>query len=71
MRERWESLTFPRMNGKGGTAYSPYRVAVDIAINGLKLKWLSSPPMSSRDNPPAFVVTSSSKSSELLPHVEQ
>merc|ERR1711867_300612 len=51
MQERWESLTFPRMNGWGGTDYSPDRVAVDIAINGLKLKMLSSPPMSSRDNP--------------------
>ena len=71
MRERWESLRFPHPDGKGGTVYKVDRVAVDLAINGLKIKWLSAPPMSSRDNPPAPVVTSLSKSLTLLPLVEQ
>ena len=71
MRERWESLRFPHPDGKGGTVYKVDRVAVDLAINGLKIKWWSAPPMSSRDNPPVPVVTSLSKSLTLLPLVEQ
>ena len=71
MRERWESLKFPHQDGKGGTVYKVDRVAVDLAINGLKIRWLSAPPMSSRDNPPASVLTSLPKSLTLLPLVEQ
>ena len=71
MRDRWESLKFPRQDGEDGEVGKIDRVAVDLAINGLKIVWLFAPPMSDRDNPPAAVVTSSSKNLTLIPHVEQ
>ena len=65
MRARWESLRFPHLDGKIDW------VAVDLAINGLKIKWLSAPPMSNRHTPLAAVVTSSSMNLTHIPHVEQ
>ena len=71
LKERWESLRFPHSDGKGGTLYKMDQVAVDLAINGLKIIWLKPPPMSSRDQPPVHIITSRSKSLSLLPVVEK
>ena len=70
MRDRCESMKFPHQDGKDGTVGKIDQVPVNFAINGLKITWLSAPPMSKRDNPPASVVTSLSKSLMLLPLVE-
>ena len=40
MRDRWESLKFPRQDGKDGEVGKIDWVTVDLAINGLKIKWL-------------------------------
>ena len=65
MRARWESLRFPHLDGKIDW------VAVDLAINDLKIKRVVLAPYDYRDNPSASVVTSSSKNPFLIPHVEQ
>ena len=43
MRDRWESLKFPRQDGEDGEVGKIDRVAVDLAINGLKIIWLFAP----------------------------
>ena len=35
IQERWESLKFPRPDGRGGIDYIPDWIAFDLAINGL------------------------------------
>ena len=63
MRDRWESL-------RGSISNKPDRVAVSMAIDGLKISWSLKPPMSFKWDPPAAMVTSAGNTIALAPKVQ-
>ena len=71
MRDRWGSMIFPRQDGKVDEVVKIDRVAVNLAIIGLKIFGLSSSPLRKMGKPPGFCCYQLLESFMLLPLEEQ